>query len=233
MIQNMRDLGGIRTTDGRTVRKGMLVRAAQPGQAEEKDFEGISTVIDLRTTRERGEKPDRVFGREYLTLPVFDDVKEGISHEKETRDRGIPDMEYLYGEIIRDYAGSFRRILLAIMDHDYGTGAILWHCTEGKDRCGMTAALVLEALGASRETILEDYMKTNDVNMPKAIAVRDGLIAKYGPEAAETAEKAYMAYIADERYMRAAWEAMGTGYIREKLGIGEETLEEFRNRILE
>lgn len=233
MIQNMRDLGGTRTVDGRTIRKGMLVRSGQPGQAEEKDLEGISAIIDLRTPGERRERPDRYYGQEYLPMPVFGDVRAGISHEEESRSRGIPDMAYLYGKLMRECAAAFRDILLAVIRHDYRTGAILWHCTEGKDRCGITTALVLEALGADRETILEDYMKTNEVNLPKAVAVRDRLIAEYGPEAAETAERAYRAYIADERYLRSAWEAMGNDYIRKELGIGEDTLEEFRNRILE
>ena len=33
---------------------------------------------------------------------------------------------------------------MTIMNHDFSSGAILWHCTEGKDRCGLVTALVLE-----------------------------------------------------------------------------------------
>ena len=59
MIQNMRDLGGIRTKDGKIVRKGMLIRSAQLNQAEAEDLDGISAVIDLRTPEERNESPDQ------------------------------------------------------------------------------------------------------------------------------------------------------------------------------
>ena len=207
MIPNKRDLGGIRTKDGRRIRPGMLVRSAMLGKAEEKDLEGISAVIDLRTAGNAG-----------------------ISHEERTRNAVIPDMAYLYGLMMKQNADSFRKILLAIMGHDYDTGAVLWHCTEGKDRCGMTAALVLEALGVDREDILKDYLKTNLVNVAKAEAIRAKLVGSHGEEFADSV---YRAYIADERYLRSAWEAMGPDYIHDVLGLGEDELEAFRDTVLE
>lgn len=233
MIQNKRDLGGLKTKDGKTIRPGMLVRSALLAQAEERDLDGVATVIDLRTIAERDEMPDRACGREYLPIPVFDKVNEsidGVSHEKKKEQSLIPDMAILYGIMMKQYADSFRRVLTAIVEHDYSKGAVLWHCTEGKDRCGMTAALVLEALGVDRAVILEDYLKTNLVNIPKAIAVREKLMETHGRE---MAEGAYQAFIADERYLKAAWEEMGDNYIIERLGIPEETLEAFRKTILE
>ncbi len=229
MIQNIRDLGGIRTRSGSSVRPGMLIRSAHLFQAEAKDLEGVSTVIDLRTPGERKEAPDQVHGREYLPLPIFEDVTAGISHEKGTADQGIPDMAYLYGRLMRECADAFRKVLLTIMQHDFSHGAVLWHCTEGKDRCGMTAALILEALEVDREIILEDYLKTNLVNLPKAIRVRDRLRTTHGPE---FAEQVYRAYIADEAYLNAAWDAMGEDFIRERLRIDDSILQDFRRKIL-
>lgn len=225
----MRDLGGIRTMDGKQIRPGLLVRSASLFQAEEQDLRGISAVIDLRTSAEREESPDRAWGRQYLLLPVFEEATAGISRESSGRDRGIPDMAFLYGKMMRECAESFRKIILAVMEHDFGTGAVLWHCTEGKDRCGMTAAIVLEALGVSRERILEDYLKTNEVNLPKALRIREQLAATHGEA---FAARVYQAYIADERYLRAAWDAMGTDYLRETLRIGDPLLEAFRETVL-
>ena len=235
MIQNMRDLGGLKTKDGKTIRPGLIVRSAQLAQAEERDLEGIATIIDLRTLAEQREMPDRACGREYLPLPIFAKVNEsidGVSHEEEAEQTQapIPDMAVLYGILMRVYADSFRKVLLAIMEHDYSKGAVLWHCTEGKDRCGMTTALVLEALGVDREAILEDYLKTNVINIPKAVAIRDKLTATHGREMAESA---YQEYVADEKYLRAAWEEMGSNYITGRLGIPEEMLEAFRVKMLE
>ena len=110
MIQNKRDLGGLKTKDGRTIRPGMIIRSAQLGEAEEAELNGISTIIDLRTIAEREEKPDRACGREYLPIPIFEKVNEGIdgvSHEEKKQQSLIPDMAVLYGILMRVYADNF------------------------------------------------------------------------------------------------------------------------------
>ena len=230
MIRNMRDLGGLRTADGRKIKPQMLIRSAHLAQAEEQDTENISEVIDLRTPAERQESPDRTYGCVYTPLPVFEEINAGISHEEKARERAIPNMEILYGMLIERYPDAFRRILLRIMQHDYTKGAILWHCTEGKDRCGITTALVLEMLGVDRETIMEDYLKTNLVNIPKAAEIHDRLLETHGKEFADSV---YRAFIADECYLKSAWKAMGDNFLTEKLGIDREEIEAFRKLILE
>lgn len=40
-------------------------------------------------------------------------------------------------------------------------GSVLWHCTEGKDRCGLLSAIILFLLDVSEEDVMEDYLKTN------------------------------------------------------------------------
>ena len=230
MIQNLRDLGGIRNQEGKSIRKGMLIRSAHLFQAEEKDLKGIATIIDLRTPGERKEGPDRSHGREYLPMPIFDDVQAGISHESGTEEHLIPDMAILYRRLVTECADSFREVMLTILRHDYSSGAVLWHCTEGKDRCGLTSALVLEVLGVDRSVIMEDYLKTNLINLPKAIRMRERVAASHGEAFAASV---YQAYIADERYLREAWDAMEKDYLRETLQIPEELLQRFQRTILE
>ena len=231
MIQNMRDLGGLRAADGRTIRPNMLIRSAQLSQAGEEDLEHVAAVIDLRTIKEREEMPDLVYHCRYLPMPVFDEFKPGVSHEEEEKQAPkLPDMAVLYGILVRNYADSFRDILTAVMQHDFSEGAVLWHCTEGKDRCGITTAMVLELLGVDRGTIMEDYLKTNLINLPKAAAIREKVAAERGQEFADSV---YQAYIADEKYLRAAWEAIGDISLPEKLGISAEAVEAFRNTVLE
>ena len=231
MIQNMRDLGGLRTADGRKIRPNMLIRSAQLAQAVGEDLEHVAAVIDLRTIKEREEMPDLVYSCRYLPMPVFDEFKPGVSHEEEAKQAPkLPDMAVLYGILVRNYMDSFRNILTAIMQHDFSEGAILWHCTEGKDRCGITTAMILELLGVDRDTIMEDYLKTNLVNLPKAAAIREKLAAERGQEFADSV---YQAYIADEKYLRSAWEAIGDVSLPEKLGISAEAVEAFKNTVLE
>ena len=228
MINNIRDLGGIRTKDGKTIKQGCLVRSANLAQAEEQDMNGISTVIDLRTPGERDEKPDCPCGREYLALPIFENITAGISHEKKAEKKGAPDMSDLYRWLVRECRDNFKKVVEEIMAHDYSSGAILWHCSEGKDRCGLTTALVLEMLGVDRKVIMEDYLKTNIVNIPKAEGIREKLRESHGEEFAQSV---YRAYLADEAYLNAAWSEMGDNYI-EQLGITEEEIEEFKGKML-
>ena len=229
MIQNKRDLGGMETSDGRRIKPGCLIRSAHLFQARESDLKGVSTIIDLRTPGERKQAEDQTWQREYLPIPVFDDVQAGISHEQGTGEQLLPDMAILYARVINECTDSFRNIVTTIMKHDFRSGAILWHCTEGKDRCGITTALILEALGVNQETIMEDYLKTNLVNMPKAISFYEQLIVTHGEKFAESV---YKSYIADERYLKAAWDAMGESYISERLGIEEDTINRFRTAVL-
>mgnify|MGYP002620779075 FL=1 len=230
MIQNKRDLGGLETEDGKRIKPRCLIRSAHLYQATGADLDGIATIIDLRTPGERSQAPDQTYGREYLPLPVFTDEQAGISHETEVSTQLLPEMTDLYRQVVIECADSFGKILRAIMEHDYSKGAVLWHCTEGKDRCGLTSALILESLGVSREAIMEDYLKTNLVNLPKAIRAHDRLLPTHGKEMAEAA---YKAYIADKSYLRAAWGAMGENYISGKLGIDMEMIRKFRTVILE
>ena len=58
-------------------------------------------------------------------------------------------------ECQKAYAAFFRMLL------DTEDGAVLYHCTQGKDRTGIASALLLAALGADRETIIADFDATN------------------------------------------------------------------------
>ena len=230
MINNLRDLGGLIGDGGRSIRKGMLIRSADLSKAEKEDLNGISAVIDLRTTRETEERPDLTYDAELLHIPIFDQITAGISHEKEAEERKIPGMAGLYDIMMRTCTGQIRKVMLAVMEHDYGTGAILWHCTEGKDRSGITAALVLEMLGVSRDVIMEDYLLTNMINLPKAEQRRELLTKTHGEEYAQSM---YQAIIADESYLKAAWNAMGPDYIRTELGLDDGTIGKFKDKVLE
>lgn len=230
MIQNMRDLGGLKNRDGKMIKAHCLIRSAHLAQAAKEDLEGVSAVIDLRTPEESRQAPDQAWGREYLSLPVFTEEQAGISYGQELTGQLIPDMAYLYGRLVRECAEPLRRIVLTVLEHDFSAGAILWHCTEGKDRCGITSALILQILGVDRQDILEDYLKTNLVNMPKAIQIRDRLMPAHGKEFADSV---YQAYIADGKYLQAAWDAMGENYVEEVLGIGPEKISAFRDAVLE
>ena len=238
-VRNIRDLGGTPTFVGRSIRPDCLIRSAHLAEATDDDLTALkrerrlTTVIDLRTAQEIVEKPDHAEGLERLHFSIIEALMAGVTHEEEQerREETLPDMADLYRAMMLDACGikNFAAALRAIFAHDYTSGSILWHCTEGKDRCGMTTALVLEALGVDRAVILEDYLLTNRVNRPKAEALyREALVEK----GEAYAKSVYHAFLAEERYIRAAWDAMGKDYLRGALGIQEEEIEAFRNKVL-
>ncbi|MCR5610775.1 MAG: tyrosine-protein phosphatase [Clostridiales bacterium] len=230
MILNKRDLGGISAAGNSRVKNNMLIRSGDLSKAEPDDLIGVSVVIDLRTPDESAEKPDITYGAEYRSMPFFTESTPGISHESDDDTPDIPDLNELYGSLIKNCTEQLKRIMSIIMTHDFRSGAVLWHCTEGKDRSGIVTALILEALGVSRDEIVLDYLKTNLINIPKAEHLKEQLKGIYGPE---FADKVYRAMIADESYLKSAWTQMGKNYLEETLGISGETVQRFRSIVLE
>ena len=94
----------------------------------------------------------------------------------------------------------------------------------------MTTALVLQALGVDRDRIRSDYLATNLCNLPKAQAVYERLLPLRGEAFAQSV---YRAYIADERYLDAAWDALGRDYLRGTLNIPGDMIRRFRDQALE
>ena len=236
-IRNIRDLGGMPGVNGRTIRPRCLIRSAHLGSASDEELLllrkecNVEAVLDLRTDQERLEKPDRAEDFTYFAIPVIDDLRAGITHEKGAEEKEFPDMAFLYRLMVTRPAtqAGFARALRRIFTWDYSRGAILWHCTEGKDRCGMTTALVLEALGVDRDAILRDYLETNRTSLLRARGVYERLLPIRGEIFARSV---YRAYVADERYLRAAWDAMGENYLTDTLQIPQAEIEAFREQVL-
>ena len=144
-IQNLRDLGGMKTKDGRKIRTGCLLRSANLFEASDEDIQSLQseqrlrTIIDLRTAQEREEKPDRTGNCRYLPMPIIDTFEAGITHESRTEKMPFPDLRELYKRMMLNEKcqKAFYQVLKICFEHDYDLGSVLWHCTEGKDRCGM------------------------------------------------------------------------------------------------
>ncbi len=180
-IPNTRDLGGYAGAENRCVKRHRLIRSGALSSLNEEDIRmlteeyGLNTVVDFRTKAEAQEKPDtHMEGVTYISLPVLREAQLGMTHEEDPN-RKISLMELVQNESTN--AGQFmQKIYEALIHDEYALsqyreffrimrankeGALLWHCSAGKDRAGTAAALVLEALGVERETIYRDYMLTN------------------------------------------------------------------------
>ena len=179
----------------------------------------------------------------YYPFPLFEDTLLGITHENdrdyERRKTIMPDMEKLYRSMIAAPVCQERigKALRLIMKHDYAEGAVLWHCSEGKDRAGLIAALLLTALDVNEEEILEDYLLTNETNEARAKYYRQKVIENGGDP--EVAVSVYNAFVAKEEYLKGAFDEMKAcsgnvpAYMMEKLCIPEELTASFKTRLLE
>ena len=206
MIKNKRDLGGIRTSDGMMIRPGCLYRSGSLHQASPEDLEGISEVIDFRTGLEEEKMPDAVIqGITFRRIPIFNESAAGITREGTPAE--VPDMVKLYRAMLTEdvYRAQLREILAVIFHHDFRTGGILWHCTAGKDRCGIVTALVLGALGVDRDGIMRDYLRSNEACISEGDEVYQKLI-ETGMSLAN-ADAVRDAFLAKPEYLSAAFDA--------------------------
>ena len=245
-IINSRDLGGLKNNEGRTVRKGLLLRTANLSQATDSDLARLSDeyrlsmVIDLRTKSEQKSKPDRLPEKViYLPLPVFDEAAAGITHEEERPSPfTLPDMAWLYRVMVTEKScrSALHTALTAIFTHDYDHGAVLWHCAGGKDRCGIVSSLVLAALGVDRRDIMEDYAINPEEFIAEADAIYRSALRSGRPE--PEASAARDVFLALPRYMESAFQAIDEHYagsdafLTDGLKIPEAVIAEFRSRML-
>ncbi len=164
---NLRDLGGYRTADGRTVRRGLLFRSAALAKLTDADEAvvarlGLRTICDFRGVEESGRAPTRLDGPRIVPLPIEPTVGAGLRDILRTKEATG---EALHAVLERAYAAyalssqaQYRGMLDAILD---GALPLLFHCSAGKDRTGFAAATVLTALGVPWETVVADFEATN------------------------------------------------------------------------
>ena len=245
-ISNARDLGGLKTRNGKKIRTRALLRSAKLSSANHRDEQKLKDeyhlkkIIDLRTPVERMEKPDAfISGAEYLPLPVFKSAAAGISHEEEEKlleEAGGLSHFYYYMVTDEDCRINFSEILKTIFSFPYEQGSILWHCTEGKDRCGLVSAFVLLALGVDLDEVRKDYDLTNLVNEKKAQKYYEEIINDGGP--LEKAEYVRDMYLAKPEYLETSINAIINGYrdfdtyFEKGLYLDPKLIEYFRKNIL-
>jgi protein-tyrosine phosphatase len=257
-IGNARELGGYRTTSGRTVRHGMLLRTAAPEGATEEDRRKLehelhlSCVLDLRMDMEIQALDASARGLDFATrhhIDILDQdylvrMSKDVPLEEAMRmspaslimagiDQGIVS-EWMYVDFLegetgrRSYAELFSLLLAQPSDE-----ALLFHCSQGKDRTGLAAMLILSVLGVDEQTIIFDYLLTNTFNAALIERERAGLLAHGVPE--DQLDRYMLGF--DQVYPQTMQnaidhlkEAYGSvwGYVRDGLGLDEAARTELR-----
>lgn len=160
---NVRDLGGLPRTAGGTTASGRVLRACAmqdigAGGRNALVAAGLRTVIDLRSDAERGAAPPAFGDTPGITTlfhPVFADLAP-IFHMIDA-EPGFR-MQDRYIRALDRAAPRFAAVIAAIAEAE--PGLVIFHCTAGKDRTGIIAALLLEVAGVSRAAIVADYART-------------------------------------------------------------------------
>jgi protein-tyrosine phosphatase len=162
---NFRDLGGHPTISGRRVRSGMLYRSAHLAHIPEESPHPLST-IQLRTlvtlqsrleVRHLGPPRSEFLesGVRWEHIPIGDTwFREDGFHKIDTK----PGHEHLV--ILTEFRDNWQSFFKLLAERE--VYPLLFHCSAGRDRTGVGAALLLEMLGVDRERIVADFLISNE-----------------------------------------------------------------------
>jgi protein-tyrosine phosphatase len=217
------------------MRRGVLFRSDHLGHLDEQDAKqiaalGLRRVLDFRGADERMEAVCALPGVAVHSLAIEPTVVQVLSrlmaagHEL-TAEEVIGHMQDTYRDFVRHNTNRFAEFFEHLLASDEPT---VFHCTAGKDRTGFAAALVLLALGASQETVMRDYLLTNERFKPsvprgggwlppEAGAVLWSVQPDFLHAALETVEQDYGSMQA---------------YLRDGLGLGEPQMRRLRELYL-
>lgn len=156
---NARDLGGLRTRDGREILRGALVRAdaldrLSRGGWDALHAHGVRTVIDLRNEDERGAAVSRPpdLTTVHLALDGME-YRDFWDYWENGPQFGTP---LYYGPFLQRFPDRVVSVIAAIARAR--PGGVLFHCSVGRDRTGLVAVILLSLLGVGNEDIADDYV---------------------------------------------------------------------------
>jgi protein-tyrosine phosphatase len=162
---NFRDLGGYQTTDGHHIKWDKVFRSAEISHLSDADLkllmaDHINTIVDFRSDDEVAKAKDRLpMNADYIQLPAGSEQTNNMMQAMATATSGDSMMMAFYSRtdhLSAKYKPFFQKLL-----HLPDTSALMFHCTAGKDRTGIGAALFLYALGVPQQTIMDDYLASN------------------------------------------------------------------------
>ncbi|WP_370680162.1 tyrosine-protein phosphatase [Comamonas sp. GB3 AK4-5] len=167
---NFRDLGGYAGADGRTLRWRQLYRSDHLADLSAQDLQALQTLgvvraVDFRGVDERAAHGYQWPGLDQHVLSIEPTVVQRAlalvqQGHRLTAEETVVLMQDTYRSFVIDNAGRFVSLFRMLLDSDQ---PLVFHCTAGKDRTGWAAALILLALGVSREVVEQDYLLTNQL----------------------------------------------------------------------
>jgi protein-tyrosine phosphatase len=250
---NFRDLGGYRTTDGHSVKWGLIYRAGQLNKLSDADVAklktlNIRTVVDLRGTSEaetRGK--DRLpEGVRAVSLPIGTDSLPKEEKTDSTPAGASPGPTDFMLQATRSIMVNRTDVYSALIRElaDAKNRPFVFHCTAGKDRTGVGAAIILSLLGVPWDTVRDDYLLSNfyrkEENERELKSMREDIAKKQGIPPEQVDMTMYEAmFLVKPEYIEAAHDGVigkyGSmdSYLRKGLGISDEVINKLRSELLE
>jgi protein-tyrosine phosphatase len=247
---NFRDIGGYATSDGRSVRWGQVYRAgvltyfSVRDHAPLKDLK-VRALCDLRRVEEREREPSRWPDSTVASLSFGDGtgaptIRGFAAHRSEDAAGMRAAMIDVYRALPvwmgPRLAGMFECI-------EAGNLSLVVHCAAGKDRTGVAIAVLLAALGVPRDTILEDYLLTNEAgDFERFIRNRHdaelGLADRHHPLLSLPADVRRVLFAADADYLMTSFDEIDRqfgdvpGYLERVVGLNRSRLGQIRDLLL-
>ena len=233
---NVRDLGGFPVTGGGCTRTGVLYRADGLHALTDADRRrwrglGIELVVDLRSAAERAAYPDAV---DSVPVPLLADATIGGGDRPglATHADGVAFLERVNRHLVDDAAPALGRVLALLAAAE---GPAAFHCTAGKDRTGLVAALLLDLAGVPRPAILDDYARSASVRRGEHVAASLARLGDRGvaPEAAAGVLGAPPEVMAATLDHLVAIAGSTERYLLERAGLEPATLDRHRRRLVD
>ncbi len=240
---NFRDFGGYRTRDGAVVRPGKLFRCGSLARIPAENMQqlqqlGISTICDLRRVDEAEASPTTNLPESIkrVHIPIApgssEMLRESFSDQNARAEDRIHYMEHMTRELVRDHQQDYAKLVEALLATE---GGFLVHCSAGKDRTGFSALIILAALGVPNDTIIHDYLLTNEAG--ELFAFMGPRIAEYYGYAIDHESLMAVAGVRQE-YIEAIYAELEESYgglaaYLEAIGITSEVKKQLRQRFTE
>jgi protein-tyrosine phosphatase len=165
---NFRDIGGYQSQNGQRVRWGRVFRSGTMAMLTEADQQymaqlGIKVICDFRSSKERAIRPTQWSESHRIVQWSRDhessvgEIVASLSHPAASAASMREKMLAAYRDLPYEQADSYREVFRRIADGDM---PLIFHCSAGKDRTGIAAALLLTLLGVPHQQVVADYLLT-------------------------------------------------------------------------
>jgi protein-tyrosine phosphatase len=200
-LPNLRELGGYKTSDSSSIRRAVLYRSSQLYHISTGDMQKLTALkwkndFDLRTLQERTTKPDELpSGVNNVSLDMLADASEEnwvklgdlLNDPKRVSTvvgggtaEAVTTMKQIYCDMVTLPSSKTALKQLYTKLSKSGSTPAVFHCSSGKDRTGWATAALLSILGIPKETIIKDFVRSNDYILPMNQKVIDDFVKAGG-----------------------------------------------------